>query len=104
MLGRAHALFCLAGLGWDGGVGGGFEAGRGGDLVRSGQARISGLSGQFSTGYGVFAGGAGPALDGLAGTDDRLSGQLREAAGSDRTGETLGRKRATARLVCPVRV
>jgi cell wall-associated NlpC family hydrolase len=56
------------------------------DVVRSGQAEIAGLSGRFATSYGVFAADAGPALDGLAGTDERLSGQLHEAAGADRSG------------------
>ena len=87
VLGRAHSLFGdPPSSGGSAAAGAGNKLSGAGDLVRSGQARISGLSGQFSTGYGVFAGGAGPALDGLAGTDDRLSGQLREAAGSDRTG------------------
>jgi hypothetical protein len=44
-----------------------------GDLVRSGQSQISALSGQFATCYGLFAAGAGPALDDLAGADERLS-------------------------------
>jgi cell wall-associated NlpC family hydrolase len=87
LLGRAHALFgdppqsggsAASAAGWN--------LAAAGDLVRSGQGEISGLSGRFATNYGVFASDTGPALDGLAGTDERLSTQLHEAAGSDRSG------------------
>src|SRR3546814_5935620 len=46
------------------------------------------LSGALATNYSTFAGGAGPALDTLAGNDRALSTQLDEAARSDRTGRT----------------
>ena len=59
-----------------------------GDLVRSGQAQMAPVSGQLATNYSTFAGGAGPALDTLAGNDRALSTQLDEAARSDRTGRT----------------
>ncbi|RZT07726.1 hypothetical protein EV589_5957 [Mycobacterium sp. BK558] len=59
-----------------------------GELVRSGQAQMAPLSGQLATNYATFAGGAGPALDTLAGNDRALSTQLDEAARTDRTGRT----------------
>jgi hypothetical protein len=37
------------------------------------KSQISAVSGQFATGYGLFAAGAGPALDDLARADERLS-------------------------------
>jgi hypothetical protein len=87
VLGRAHSLFGdPPSSGGSAAAGAGNKLSGAGDLVRDGQSRISGLSGQFATSYGVFAGGAGPALDNLAGTDQQLSNQLREAAGSDRGG------------------
>ena len=57
-----------------------------GDLVRGGVAAVSGLSGEFASDYTTFGGRAGLALDGLAGTDERLGDQLRDAAGADRSG------------------
>jgi hypothetical protein len=59
-----------------------------GEVVRGNRQLVSGLSGQFASGYGDFAGDAGVALDGLAGTDDRLGDQLRQAANTDRGGRT----------------
>jgi peptidoglycan DL-endopeptidase CwlO len=87
VLGRAHGLF------GDPPASGGFAArdagsvltGAGG-LVRGGIAQISGLSGDFAAGYTAFGGRAGASLDGLAGTDQRLSDQLHHAARTDRTG------------------
>ena len=60
------------------------------DVVREAAAvrRVIGLSGQFAASYSTFAGGAGPALDNLAGKDQALSTQLDEAARSDRTGRS----------------
>jgi cell wall-associated NlpC family hydrolase len=49
---------------------------------------MSPLSGQLATNYSTFAGGAGPALDTLAGNDRALGTRLEEAARSDRTGRT----------------
>ena len=87
VLGRGHALFGDPPTsGASAAAGAGRKLFGAGDLARSGQHRISALSGQFPTGYGVFAGGAGPALDGLAGADDRLSGQLAAAGDTDRGG------------------
>jgi hypothetical protein len=57
-----------------------------GDVVRGGQLRMSGLSGVLPVNYGGFATDAGAALDGAAGTDNSLSGQLSDAAGADRSG------------------
>jgi hypothetical protein len=54
--------------------------------VRGGQRQMSGLSGALPVKYGGFATDAGVALDGAAGTDSRLSGQLHDAAGADRSG------------------
>jgi len=89
VLGRAHALFGdPPESGGASATAAGTRLGGAGDLVRAGQGRIAGLSGDFATNYGMFAGGAGPALDGLAGADDQLGGQLGEAAGSDRTGRS----------------
>ena len=87
MLHRGHALFgdpvaAGPGAGWDAGSG---LAGAG-DVVRSGQARIAGLSGQLPSAYRDFAAGSAPALDDAAGTDTALSGQLVAAAGSDQSG------------------
>ena len=58
----------------------------GGALVTIGRERVSELSGEFPTGYGRFANGAGSAIDDLAGADDTLGGRLSEAAGSERSG------------------
>ena len=87
VLGRAHSLF------GDPPESGGSAASRAGsdlagagELARAGRDRVSALSGRFPHGYGMFAAGAGPTLDGLAGTDERLGGRLGEAAGSDRGG------------------
>jgi cell wall-associated NlpC family hydrolase len=87
VLGRAHALFGEPpSSGGSAAAGAGSRLGGAGQVVRSNERVMSSLSGQFAAGYGTFAGNAGPALDGLAGVDDRLGGQLREAADSDRGG------------------
>jgi cell wall-associated NlpC family hydrolase len=89
MLGRAHALFGdPPDSGGAASSGAGVRLARAGELVRSGQARIAGSSGQFASSYHGFAGGAGAALDSLAGADDSLGDQLSQAAGSDRSGRT----------------
>jgi len=87
VLGRAHSLF------GDPPTSGGSAARSAGsaltgasDAVRGGLAQISGLSGEFPTGYGAFGGRAAPSLDGLAGTDERLGDHLHDAAVADRTG------------------
>ena len=54
--------------------------------MRGGQRQMSGLSGALPVKYGGFATDAGVALDSAAGTDSRLSGQLHDAAGADRSG------------------
>ena len=54
------------------------------------------VSGQLATNHSTFAGGAGPALDTLAGNDRALSTQLDEAARSDRTGRTSPAPSSTA--------
>ena len=57
-----------------------------GDLVRGGLARVSGLSGEFASDYTTFGGRVAPDLDALAGSDERVSQQLRDAAGANRSG------------------
>ena len=57
-----------------------------GEVVRGGQQQISALSGALPVKYGGFATDATVALDGAAGADGNLSGQLRDAAGADRSG------------------
>jgi hypothetical protein len=89
VLGRAHGLFGNPPeSGGPSATGASIRLAGAGDLVRAGQGRIEGLSGDFATNYGAFAGGAGPALDELAGADDRLGNQLGDAATSDRTGRS----------------
>jgi hypothetical protein len=87
VLGRAHALFGdpLA-CGGSASCGAGSRLGGAAELVRSGAQHESGLSGQMPTRYGVFAAGAGWALDDVAGTDDGLGTALDDAAGTDRSG------------------
>jgi cell wall-associated NlpC family hydrolase len=88
VLGRAHALFAdPPSSGGSAASGAGSRLGAAGQVVRSNERLVlSHLSGEFATGYRTFAGNAGPALDGLAGVDERLGGQLRSAADSDRGG------------------
>jgi hypothetical protein len=87
VLGRAHSLFGDPPA--SGGVAAS-DAGSGlaaaGDVVRGGRVRMSGLSGVLPVKYGGFATDAGVALDSAAGTDNNLSGQLQDAAGTDRSG------------------
>ena len=87
VLNRGHALFGdpLAG-GHTAALDSSTGLAAAGDLVRSGQARMAGLSGRLPTAYGDFAARAGPALDDAAGTDHALGGQLQAAAGSDQSG------------------
>jgi cell wall-associated NlpC family hydrolase len=49
---------------------------------------MSGLAGEMSSRYGVFAADAGAALDGLAGTDSGMGSALDNAALGDRSGRT----------------
>ena len=87
VLGRAHALFGDPPMsGGSAARGAGSTLSGASDRVRGGRALISGLSGQFSTGYGAFADWAAPSLDGLGRTDERLGDRLHDAAGADRTG------------------
>jgi hypothetical protein len=89
VLGRAHSLFGDPPASGQGPAAGSvMKLSGAGDLVRSGQAQMAPLSGQLATNYSTFAGGAGPALDTLAGNDRALSTQLDEAARADRTGRT----------------
>ncbi|MFB1298513.1 lytic transglycosylase [Mycobacterium sp. pW049] len=89
VLGRAHSLFGDPPASGHGPAAGSVsKLSSAGDLVRSGQAQMAPLSGQLATNYWTFAGGAGPALDTLAGNDQALSTQLNDAARSDRTGRT----------------
>jgi hypothetical protein len=87
VLGRAHGLFGdPPASGGSAARGAGSALTGAGDLVRGGVAQMSGLSGDFAAGYTAFGGRAGASLDGLAGTDQRLSDQLHDAARTDRTG------------------
>jgi cell wall-associated NlpC family hydrolase len=87
VLGRAHALFAdPPSSGGSAAAGAGSRLGEAGQGVRSNDQAVSGLSGAFAAGYRTFVGNTGPALDRLAGVDDRLGGQLRAAADSDRGG------------------
>ena len=89
VLGRAHSLFGDPPASGQGPAAGSvMKLSGAGELVRSGQAQMAPLSGQLATNYSTFAGGAGPALDTLAGNDRALSTQLDEAARTDRTGRT----------------
>ncbi|MBP1823026.1 cell wall-associated NlpC family hydrolase [Mycobacterium sp. OAE908] len=87
VLDRAHALF---GDPTPEGRAATLDAGAGlataGDLVRTGHARVGGLSGDLASRYRRFAAGAGPTLYGVAGTDEALGGQLQAAAASDQSG------------------
>jgi peptidoglycan DL-endopeptidase CwlO len=57
-----------------------------GDLVRSGQRHMTGLSGTLPANYTSFASDAVQALDAASGTDTRLSGQVHDARGAGRSG------------------
>lgn len=52
----------------------------------AGQRRFAPLSGDFATGYDGFRRRVSPALDRLAGLEDRVGGVLTDAAGSNRRG------------------
>nr|WP_155913936.1 C40 family peptidase [Mycolicibacterium sp. CBMA 361] len=88
-LGRAHALFGdppdAAGVAALGASNNLAEAGGG---VRAGQVKMAGLSGAMPQSYHNFATDAAPALDAAAGSDQKLSDQLHDAARSDRTGRS----------------
>jgi peptidoglycan DL-endopeptidase CwlO len=87
VLGRAHALFGdPAESGRSSAARAGTQLADAGESVHGAQRRIEPLSGDFATGYGAFAGRTGSALDGFADADNRFSGQLGEAVGSDRAG------------------
>jgi cell wall-associated NlpC family hydrolase len=89
-LGHAHSLFGdPPASGGTAALAAGSQLAAAGDLVRGGLAQFSGLSGEFASGYTAFGAGAGPKLDGLAGTDEQLSDQLGEAARADRTGRAI---------------
>ena len=94
VLGRAHALFGQPGS--SGGVAAldaGTSLASAGDLVRTRQRQMSGLSGALPASYTSFATDAGPALNDASRADNQLSGQLQDAADIDRAG------RATSGLV-----
>jgi peptidoglycan DL-endopeptidase CwlO len=87
VLGRAHGLFGDPVVsGGSAACGAGSRLAGAGELVRDGGQRMSRLSGDMPTRYGVFAAGAGSAVDDLAGTDGGLSAALDDAAGADRSG------------------
>ena len=87
VLGRAHGLFGDPVVsGRQAACGAGSRLAGAGELLRDGGQRMSRLSGDMPTRYGVFAAGAGSALDDLAGTDGGLSAALDDAAGTDRSG------------------
>jgi peptidoglycan DL-endopeptidase CwlO len=87
VLGRAHGLFGDPPVsGGQAACGAGSQLAGAGQWVRGGGAQMSGLSGEMRTRYGLFAAGAGSALDDLAGTDGGLGVALDDAAGADRSG------------------
>jgi hypothetical protein len=87
VLGRSHALFGdPPDAAARAATGGGARLNDAGRLLAAGRRRFASLSGDFATGYDGFARRAGPALDRLAGLDDRVGGVLTDAAGSDRRG------------------
>ena len=89
MLGRGHSLFGNPGDSGQGSASGSVtRLTAAADQVRANQTQMAPLSGQLATNYSTFAGGAGPALDNLAGKDQALSNQLGEAARTDRTGRS----------------
>ena len=89
VLGRGHSLFGNPGDSGQGSASGSVtRLTSAADQVRTNHTQMAPLSGQFAASYSTFAGGAGPALDNLAGKDQALSTQLDEAARSDRTGRS----------------
>jgi cell wall-associated NlpC family hydrolase len=87
VLGRAHGLFGDPLVsGGQAGSQAGLRLAGAGALVRGSAQQMSRLSGQMPDRYGVFAAGAGSALDHLAGTDSGLGAALDDAAGGDRSG------------------
>ena len=87
VLGRGHALFGdPPASGGTAALNSGTGLATAGDLVRTGQQRISGLSGALPAGYTRFATDAGPALDAAAAADTNLSNNLRDSAATDRSG------------------
>jgi SLT domain-containing protein len=89
VLGRGHSLFGNPGDSGQGSASGSVtRLTSAADQVRTNHTQMAPLSGQFAANYSTFAGGAGPALDNLAGKDQALSTQLDEAARSDRTGRS----------------
>jgi peptidoglycan DL-endopeptidase CwlO len=89
VLGRAHALFGdppASGAAPAGGAGARLAAA--GDLIRTGQQKMSALTGAAPASYTTLAGGTAIKLDALAAADDRLAGALEGAAGADRAGRS----------------
>lgn len=84
VLERAHSLFGAPAVGES--LGSGPALLGAGALVRGGAAQMGGQSGVLPSSYGVFAAGAGPALDSAAAADDALNGQVGAAAASDGSG------------------
>ena len=87
VLGRSHALFGdPPDAAARAATGAGARLNDAGGLLAAGRRRFTSLSGDFATGYDGFARRAGPALDRLAGLEDRVGDVLTDAAGSDRRG------------------
>jgi cell wall-associated NlpC family hydrolase len=87
VLGRSHALFGdPPDAAARAATGAGARLNDAGRLLAAGRRRFASLSGDFAAGYDGFTRRAGPALDRLAGLEDRVGGVLTDAAGSDRRG------------------
>jgi hypothetical protein len=87
VLGRSHALFGdPPDAAAKAATGGGARLNDAGRLLAGGRRRFASLSGDFAAGYDGFSRRAGPALDRLAGLEDRVGDVLTDAAGSDRRG------------------
>src|SRR3954471_22206861 len=90
---RAHSLFgAPPKSGRSVALASGLELSHAGDLISGGIAQTSGQSGVFAADYTTFGNQAASRLHRLAGNDERLGDQLREAARADRSGRiTSGR-------------
>lgn len=89
MLGRAHALFGEPSIsGGPAAVDAGSRLEQAGQSVRNVVRTMSGMTGELSSQYGVFATDSATALDGAAGADSAVGTVLDNAALSDRSGRT----------------
>jgi cell wall-associated NlpC family hydrolase len=86
---RAHSLFgAPPKSGRSVALASGLELAHAGDLISGGMAQTLGQSGAFAAEHATFGNEATSNLFRLAGNDERLGDQLREAARTDHTGRT----------------